>query len=195
VSSLGDYLASLKERDPAARSRAELLLYPGIWAVGLHRVAHLLYRGRFFFAARLVNHLARFLTAIDIHPGATIGRALLIDHGFVVIGETAEIGDNVTLYGCVTLGGSSPTTSGSVKRHPTLEDDVVVGSGAQILGAITIGAGARVGANAVVTKDVAEGQTVIGIPARPVRSATGKDALDELEDEVGRLGRGLDDVA
>jgi serine O-acetyltransferase len=126
------YLDSIRDRDPAPRSRWEILLYPGVLAVGLHRVAHWLFVGRLFFLARLVNHLSRFLTAIDIHPGARIGKHLFIDHGFTVIGETCEIGDNVTIYQCVTLGGTNPTNGVPGKRHPTLLDNVIVGSGAQI---------------------------------------------------------------
>jgi len=162
------YLDSIKRRDPAPRSRAEILLYPGVWALGFHRVAHRLYRARLFFLARLVNHISRAWTAIDIHPGARIGRHLFIDHGFSVIGETAEIGDEVTIYQNVTLGGTNPANGVPGKRHPTLEDEVVVGSGAQVLGPITVGRGAKVGANAVATRDVAPGATVVGIPARPV---------------------------
>lgn len=160
------YLDSIKARDPAPRSRWEILLYPGLLAVGMHRIAHWLFEARLFFLARFVNHLTRFLTAIDIHPGAKIGRHLFIDHGFTVIGETAEIGDNVTIYQCVTLGGTDPANGVGGKRHPTLADDVIVGSGAQILGPITVNARARVGANAVVTKDVPEGAVMVGIPAR-----------------------------
>jgi serine O-acetyltransferase len=160
------YLDSIKARDPAPRSRWEILLYPGLLAVGMHRIAHWLFEARLFFLARFVNHLARFLTAIDIHPGAKIGRHLFIDHGFTVIGETAEIGDNVTIYQCVTLGGTDPANGIAGKRHPTLADDVIVGSGAQILGPVTVNARARVGANAVVTKDVPEGAVMVGIPAR-----------------------------
>ena len=163
-----DYLDSVKTRDPAARSRWEVLLYPGVLALGLHRVAHWLYGGRLFFLARFVNHLARFLTAIDIHPGATIGKNFFIDHGFTVIGETADIGDNVTIYQNVTLGGTNPSTGVGGKRHPTLQSGVVIGSGAQVLGPITVGEGAKVGANSVVTKDVLPGTTVVGIPAKPV---------------------------
>jgi serine O-acetyltransferase len=162
------YLDSVKTRDPAARSRWEVLLYPGVIALGFHRVAHWLYEGRLYFLARLINHIARFLTAIDIHPGAKIGRNFFIDHGFTVIGETAEIGDNVTIYQNVTLGGTNPSTGVGGKRHPTLLDGVVIGSGAQVLGPITVREGAKVGANAVVTKDVAPGATVVGIPAKPV---------------------------
>lgn len=162
------YLDSVKSRDPAPRSRWEVLLYPGAWALALHRVAHFLFKLRLYFIARLVNHLSRFLTAIDIHPGASIGRNFFIDHGFVVIGETAVIGDNVTIYQCVTLGGTDPANGVAGKRHPTLEDGVIIGSGAQVLGPITVGRRARVGANAVVTRDVPEGATMVGIPARPV---------------------------
>ena len=168
LSGLTAYLDSVKARDPAARSRWELLLYPGVIALSMHRVAHWLWGGRLYFLARLINHFARFLTAIDIHPGAKIGRNFFIDHGFTVVGETAEIGDNVTIYQSVTLGGTNPSTGEGGKRHPTLRDRVVVGSGAQILGPIEVGEGAKVGANAVVTRDVAPGATVVGIPAKPV---------------------------
>lgn len=162
------YLDSVKARDPAPRSRWEILTYPGVWALGLHRIAHGLFGARLFLLARIVNHLARFLTAIDIHPGATIGEGLFIDHGFVVIGETADIGANVTIYQCVTLGGTDPANGVPGKRHPTIEDGVIIGSGAQVLGPITVGRRARIGANAVVTRDVAEGATMVGIPAKPV---------------------------
>jgi serine O-acetyltransferase len=165
--SLVSYLESIKARDPAARSRWEVLLYPGVLALALHRVAHWLFRGELYFLARFVNHIARFLTAIDIHPGAVIGRNFFIDHGFVVIGESAQIGDDVTLYQHVTLGGTNPAGGVGGKRHPTLADGVIIGSGAQVLGPITVGARARIGANAVVTKDVPEGATMVGIPARP----------------------------
>ena len=134
--------------------------------MAFHRVAHPLFNARLFFLARVVNHFSRLLTAIDIHPGAIIGRHLFIDHGFVVIGETAVIGDTVTIYPCVTLGGTNPANGVGGKRHPTLEDGVIVGSGAQILGPITVGKRARVGANAVVTDDVPEGATMVGVKAR-----------------------------
>ncbi len=166
--SLLTYLDSIKSRDPAPRSRWEVLTYPGVLALGLHRIAHGLYNARLFLLARIVNHASRFLTAIDIHPGATIGRNFFIDHGFVVIGETAVIGNNVTIYQCVTLGGTDPANGVPGKRHPTLEDGVIIGSGAQVLGPITVGNRARVGANAVVTRDVPEGATMVGIPARSV---------------------------
>ncbi len=163
---LNAYLDSIKERDPAPRSRWEILIYPGVWALGLHRVAQWLFAADLFFLARLVNHTSRFLTGIDIHPGAQIGRNFFIDHGFVVIGETAVIGDNVTIYQCVTLGGTNPANGIAGKRHPTLSDGVIIGSGAQVLGPIVVGPNARVGANAVVTKDVPEGAVMVGIPAR-----------------------------
>jgi serine O-acetyltransferase len=152
VARLADYLDSIRARDPA---------------LGWHRVANRLYRSRLFLLARAVNHLSRFLTAIDIHPGAKIGRNFFIDHGFVVIGETAEIGDDVTIYQCVTLGGTSPDNGVAGKRHPTISDGAIIGSGAQVLGPITVGRRARVGANAVVTRDVPEGAVMVGIPARP----------------------------
>ena len=160
------YLDSVKARDPAPRSRWEILLYPGVWALGFHRVAHWLYKGELYFLARLVNHLGRFLTAIDIHPGASIGANFFIDHGFVVIGETAAIGDDVTIYQQVTLGGTNPSDGVAGKRHPTIGDRVIIGSGAQVLGPIRVGERARIGANAVVTRDVPEGATMVGIPAR-----------------------------
>lgn len=167
-SGLTEYLDSVKERDPAARSRAEILTYPGAWALALHRVAHWLYVGHLYFLARLVNHFSRSLTAIDIHPGAKIGKRFFIDHGFTVVGETAEIEDDVTIYQNVTLGGTNPSNGEGGKRHPTIRSGAVIGSGAQVLGPIEIGEGARIGANAVVTRDVAAGSTVVGIPAKPV---------------------------
>ncbi|RYE03036.1 MAG: serine acetyltransferase [Sphingomonadales bacterium] len=163
---LNAYLDSIRARDPAPRSRAEILLYPGVWALAYHRLAHRLFKARWFFLARLVNHWSRWVTAIDIHPGATIGRNFFIDHGFVVIGETAQIGDDVTIYQCVTLGGTSPDNGVAGKRHPTISSGVIIGSGAQVLGPITVGERARIGANAVVTKDVVPGATMVGIPAK-----------------------------
>ena len=163
------YLDSVKSRDPAARSRWDVLFYPGVWALGPAPDRALAVGGASsIFLARLVNHFARFLTGIDIHPGAKIGKRFFLDHGFSVIGESAEIGDDVTIYQHVTLGGTNPTTGVGGKRHPTLRDGVVIGSGAQVLGPIEVGEGAKIGANSVVTKDVAPGQTVVGIPAKPV---------------------------
>lgn len=163
---LTSYLDSVQARDPAPRSRWEILLYPGAWALFFHRIAHWLFEAKLYFLARVINHISRFLTAIDIHPGAEIGKNFFIDHGFTVIGETAEIGDNVTIYQCVTLGGTNPTSGKGGKRHPTIEDNVIIGSGAQIIGPITVGERARVGANAVVMEDVPEGATMVGLKAR-----------------------------
>ena len=171
---LSDDIRAMRARDPAARSALEIVLcYPSLHALMAYRLAHALWTRRWFLLARMISQTARFLTGIEIHPGARIGRRFFIDHGMgVVIGETAEIGDDVTLYHDVTLGGVSPAEESDaqrcVKRHPTLEDGVIVGSGAQILGPITIGKGARVGANAVVVNAVAPGVTVVGIPARVV---------------------------
>ena len=166
--SLTAYLDSVKARDPAARSRWEVLFYPGVIALGLHRVAHWLYGGKLYFLARMVNHFSRAITQIDIHPGAIIGRNFFLDHGFTVIGETSEIGDDVTIYQCVTLGGTKPFLGETGKRHPTIADGVVIGSGAQILGPVTVGKDARIGASAVVTKDVPEGATMVGRTARAI---------------------------
>jgi len=166
---LREDIASVFDRDPAARSFWEVLTcYPGIHALVFHRLAHWLWSNRLRWLARFTGHLARFFTGIEIHPGATIGRRFFIDHGMgVVIGETATIGDDVTLYHGVTLGGTSWHKG---KRHPTLADGVVVGAGAMILGPITIGAGAKVGSNAVVSKDVPPGATAVGNPARVIDS-------------------------
>ncbi|MEE4199221.1 serine O-acetyltransferase EpsC [Erythrobacter sp.] len=201
------YLDSVRARDPAPRSRWEILLYPGVLALGMHRIAHWLFDAKLFFLARFVNHLSRLLTAIDIHPGARIGANFFIDHGFTVIGETAEIGDDVTIYQNVTLGGTNPTNGKGGKRHPTIRDNVIIGSGAQVIGPITVGERARIGANAVVTDDVPEGATMIGMKARstlvpaeeylkdfipygtPCEDAEGKriDCFEKLESELGAL--------
>ncbi len=165
-------IAVVFQRDPAVRSRLEILLcYPGFHAVLFYRIAHAMWRRGWVVPARWLSHWGRFLTGIEIHPGARIGRRLFIDHGMgVVIGETSIIGDDVTLYHGVTLGGIAPSVNASAqvnqKRHPTLEDGVIVGSGAQVLGPVTVGNGARVGANAVAIADVAPNTTVVGIPAR-----------------------------
>jgi len=165
--SLKDIIDAIMARDPAARSRmAVVLCYPGFHAVAMHRVAHEAWERGWYLIARMMSHFARFLTGIEIHPGAIIGRRLFIDHGMgAVIGETAEIGDDVTLYHGVTLGGTSLEKG---KRHPTIGNCVVVGAGAQVLGPIRVGDGARIGANAVVLKDVEPGTTMVGIPARPI---------------------------
>ncbi|HHV57926.1 MAG TPA: serine O-acetyltransferase [Firmicutes bacterium] len=159
---------AIQARDPARPSLLEVVFcYPGLHAVFLHRIAHWFYVRRLRFGARLVSQVNRHLTGIEIHPGARIGRNLFIDHGAgIVIGETAEIGDNVTLYHGVTLGGTGKDTG---KRHPTVGNDVFIGAGAQILGPIHIGDGAKIGAGAVVVRDVAPGSTVVGVPARTVR--------------------------
>jgi len=189
---LREDVACVFQRDPAARSMLELLtIYPGIHALVLHRIAHALWQRAWHYPARFISWIARVVTAIDIHPGARIGRRFFIDHGCgVVIGETAEIGDDVTLYHGVTLGG---TTWNSGKRHPTLGSGVVVGAGAKILGAITVGDNARIAANSVVIDDVDPGMTVVGIPGRMVlprtrrRIAQGID-LDhhQMPDPVGK---------
>ena len=162
---LREDIAVVFERDPAARSSFEVLTtYPGVHAILLHRLSHWLWRNGLRWLARFLSHLARWFTGIEIHPGASIGRRVFIDHGMgVVIGETAEIGDDCTLYHGVTLGGTSWNKG---KRHPTLEAGVVIGAGAKILGPITLGAGAKIGSNAVVVKDVPAGATAVGIPAR-----------------------------
>lgn len=180
---LREDIRSIFDRDPAARTSWEVLTcYPGLHAIILHRLAHGLWVRGFYWFGRFISHCARFLTGIEIHPGATIGRRFFIDHGMgVVIGETAVIGDDVTLYHGVTLGGTSWNKG---KRHPTLADGVVVGAGAQILGPITIGEGAKVGSNAVVVKDVPEGATAVGNPARIIDSAQAQ----KREEKAGQMG-------
>jgi serine O-acetyltransferase len=175
---MNDFLQSIIDRDPAAKSKLSLILtYPGVKAVFFHRIANFFHLAKFHLVARIISQLSRFLTGIEIHPGAKIGKNLFIDHGMgVVIGETSEIGNNVTIYHMATLGGISPSINSNdqrqVKRHPTLNDCVVVGSGAQILGPVMIGANAKIGANAVVTKDVLENAVMVGIPAKNVGTAT-----------------------
>ena len=175
---MNDFLQSIIDRDPAAKSKLSLILtYPGVKAVFFHRIANFFQLAKFYLVARIISQLSRFLTGIEIHPGAKIGRNLFIDHGMgVVIGETSEIGNNVTIYHMATLGGIAPSINSNnqrqVKRHPTLNDCVVVGSGAQILGPVIIGTNAKIGANAVVTKDVPENAVMVGIPATNVGTAT-----------------------
>jgi len=173
-----NFLESIMNRDPAAKSKLSIILtYPGVKAVFFHRIANFFSIAKFDLIARMISQFSRFLTGIEIHPKAKIGENLFIDHGMgVVIGETSEIGNNVTIYHMVTLGGISPSIESNkqrnVKRHPTLMDNVVVGSGAQILGPVVVGKNAKVGANAVVTKDVPENAVMLGIPAKNVGTAT-----------------------
>ena len=175
LKSIRSNIDSMMARDPAARSRLEVIVcYPGFQAMIFHRLSHALWRRGWRILARWTSQIARILTGIEVHPAAVIGDDLFIDHGMgVVIGETSEIGDGVTLYHDVTLGGTAPSIDSgnqrNTKRHPTLEDGVIVGSGAQILGPITVGRDARIGANAVVTKDVPAGATMVGVPARAVQ--------------------------
>ena len=175
---MNDFLQSIIDRDPAAKSKLSLILtYPGVKAVFFHRIANFFHLAKFHLVARIISQLSRFLTGIEIHPGAKIGRNLFIDHGMgVVIGETSEIGNNVTIYHMATLGGIAPSINSNdqrlVKRHPTLNDCVVVGSGAQILGPVIIGANTKIGANAVITKNVPENAVMVGIPAKNVGTAT-----------------------
>ena len=170
-----DYLDSIKKRDPAAKSLLSIVLtYPGVKAVFFHQISNFFYKAGFDLIARIVSQIIRFFTGVEIHPGAKIGKNLFIDHGMgVVIGETSEIGDNVTIYHNVTLGGSSPSIDSErqrhEKRHPTIGNDVVIGSGAQIIGPIKVGNNSRIAANAVVVKDVPENATMVGIPAKAVK--------------------------
>lgn len=178
-------LNRVMENDPAARSKIEVfLLYPTIHALISYRIAHFLYTKRLFFLARLISQISRFFTGIEIHPGAKIGKGLVIDHGMgVVIGETAEIGDNVLLYHGVTLGGTGKDKG---KRHPTLGDNVIIGAGAKVLGPIYIGSNSKIGANSVVLKDVPEGATAVGIPAKNIIKVQEEvTAIIEIEDYRG----------
>ena len=169
-----EYIESIKKRDPAAKSKISILLtYPGVKALFFHKIANFFSKAKFDLIARLISQLSRFFTGIEIHPKAEIGKNFFIDHGMgVVIGETSEIGDNVTIYHATTLGGISPSIKSDeqrdVKRHPTLKNNVVVGSGAQVLGPIIVGENAKIGANAVVTKDVPADAVMVGIPAKNV---------------------------
>ena len=198
---LGETLRAYQARDPAARSRLEIfLLYPGVHALIYHRIAHFLYRHRLFFLARLVSQWSRCWTGIEIHPGAQIGRRLVIDHGMgIVIGETAEIGDDCLLYHGVTLGGTGKDHG---KRHPTLGNNVMVGSGAKVLGPLTVGDNARIAAGAVVLRAVPANSTAVGVPARiarmsgrPVYYADDVDQIhvaDPLLEEIDALSRRLE---
>ena len=191
---LREDIDSILQRDPAARSRWEVLTcYPGLHALWLHRLAHFLWTKRWRWLARFLSHLTRWLTGIEIHPGATIGRRVFIDHGMgVVIGETAEIGDDCTIYQGVTLGGTSLYRG--VKRHPTLEAGVVVGAGAKVLGGFTVGAGAKIGSNAVVVKPVPAGATAVGTLARilePEKEESRDEARRRKAEEIGFTAYGL----
>lgn len=173
-------IKAIKERDPAARNSFEvLLLYPGLHAVLWHRLSHFLYKHKFFFLARLISQIVRGFTGIEIHPGAKIGKGVFIDHGMgVIIGETAEVGDNCTIYQNVTLGGTGKDVG---KRHPTIEENVMIGSGAKVLGPFTVGANSKIAANAVVLSEVPPDSTCVGVPARVVRRAGQKVSdLDQI---------------
>ena len=178
---MNDFLESIIKRDPAARSKLSLILtYPGVKAVFFHRIANFFSIAKFHLVARIISQFSRFLTGIEIHPNAKIGKNLFIDHGMgVVIGETSDIGDNVTIYHMATLGGIAPSINSdnqrNVKRHPTLKENVVVGSGAQILGPVVVGKNAKIGANAVVTKNVDENSVMVGIPAKNVGEVSTQD--------------------
>ena len=173
---MNDFINSIKKRDPAANSTLSVILtYPGVKAVFFHRVASFFHVAGFKLLARIISQIVRFFTGIEIHPGAKIGKNLFIDHGMgVVIGETSEIGNNVTIYHAVTLGGISPSIESekqrNEKRHPTIGDDVVIGSGAQIIGPIKVGNGSRVAANAVVVNNVPEDSTMVGVPAKIIKT-------------------------
>ncbi len=175
---MNDFLESIIKRDPAAKSKLSLILtYPGVKAVFFHRIANFFAVAKFHLVARIISQFSRFLTGIEIHPNAKIGKNLFIDHGMgVVIGETSDIGDNVTIYHMATLGGIAPSINSdnqrNIKRHPTLKENVVVGSGAQILGPVVVGKNSKIGANAVVTKDVPENAVMVGIPAKNVGTAS-----------------------
>ncbi len=202
-----DDIKAIFERDPAAGNIFEVLIYQGLWAIYIHRSAHLLYRLHIPFIPRLISQIGRLLTQIEIHPGAKIGRGFFIDHGAgVVIGETTEIGKNVTIYQGVTLGGTGKTRG---KRHPTIGDNVVIGAGAIVLGAITVGDNSRIGAGAVVTKAVPANSTVVGNPARIVKTEGRaaetlahaelpdpiSKALDEMNQKISALEQKIKGIA
>lgn len=176
----------IREQDPAIRSNMEILLYQGLWAMFFHKIAHKLYKCKFFFLSRAFSQHSRFMTGIEIHPGAKIGSGVFIDHGAgVVIGETCEIGDNVTIYQGVTLGGTGKDVG---KRHPTVCTDVVIGANSIILGPIVIGEGARIGAGAIVIKDVPPGATIVGVPARNTKEESSlRVEMELLKERVQQL--------
>ena len=192
---MDEYLQSIIDRDPAARSKLSIILtYPGVKAVFLYKIANFFSLAKFHLVAKIISQFARFLTGIEIHPGAKIGKNLFIDHGMgVVIGETSEIGKNVTIYHNVTLGGISPSINSDQqrnnKRHPTIMDNVVIGSGAQVLGAIIIGKNSKIGSNAVVTNDVPENAVMVGIPARNIGVSTDEFKPYAVTDETKKEKR------
>ena len=179
---MNEFLESIIKRDPAAKSKLSIILtYPGAKAIFFHKIANFFAIAKFHLVARIISQFSRFLTGIEIHPRANIGKNLFIDHGMgVVIGETSEIGDNVTIYHMATLGGISPSINSddqrNIKRHPTLENNVVIGSGAQVLGPVIVGKNAKIGANAVVTKNVPENAVMIGIPAKNINTKSEPDS-------------------
>jgi serine O-acetyltransferase len=186
-------LERILKEDPAAKSKIEvLLLYPCIHALIAYRASHFFYKHKMFFLARLISQMARFLTGIEIHPGATIGKGLFIDHGMgVVIGETAEIGDNVTIYHGVTLGGTGKHKG---KRHPTIGNNVLIGTGAKVLGPITVGDNAKIGANSVVLHNVPEGATAVGLRAKNILKSKAKSCIIEIKDLQGRKKKIYNDM-
>ena len=194
LNGLKNYTDSIMQRDPAAKSRLEVILcYPGLHAVFLHRIAHTLHQNGLRLLARLVSQFNRFVTGIEIHPGAKIGKRFFIDHGMgVVIGETTEIGDDVTMYQNVTLGGTSMEKK---KRHPTIGNNVVIGAGAKVLGNVMVGEGARIGAGSVVVKDVPEAAVVVGVPARLMRPERPRAIIDlehgDLPDPIAQVAKSL----
>ena len=192
---MNEYLQSIIDRDPAAKSKLIIILtYPGVKAVFFYKIANFFSLAKFHLIAKIISQLARFLTGIEIHPAAKIGKNLFIDHGMgVVIGETSDVGDNVTIYHGVTLGGISPSINSNeqrnIKRHPTIQDKVVIGSGAQILGPITIGKNSKIGSNAVVTNDVPNNAIMVGIPARNIGMSTDEFKPYAVTDETKKEKR------
>lgn len=186
-------LERILKEDPAAKSKLEvLLLYPCVHSIIAYRLTHFLYKHKLFFLARLISQLSRFFTGIEIHPGAKIGKGLFIDHGMgVVIGETAEVGDNVTIYHGVTLGGTGKHTG---KRHPTIGDNVLIGTGAKVLGPIIVGNNAKIGANSVVLHNVPEGATAVGIRAKNIVKAKSNSSIIEISDLKGRRKKIFNDM-